>query len=139
MWLHHTPLLQRREHHGYHHRASEWFISHYKEDYEANKNKNTFNAYVTEKYEKDKALSANIRSDKGYHAAHEKSKVNYTLIDKTSEMERASIQRDLRDANYSREAKKLAMKYGLTHDDIKLKTMMHTTNRNTVIISIVCK
>ena len=97
---------------------------HYKADHEANKFKNIYNAAATEKYVNDKKLSANIRSDKGYHAEHEKTKVNYTLIDKTSEMERASIQRDLRDANYSREAKNLAMKYGLTHDDLKLKTLM---------------
>jgi hypothetical protein len=97
---------------------------HYKKDYEGIKMKNKFDQTQTEKYGNDRALDQQVRSDKGYHKKHEESKFKYTSIPVTSDMERASIQRDLRDANYSRTAKNLAMKYGLTHDDIKLKNLI---------------
>ena len=97
---------------------------HYKKDFQETKMKNKFDQTQTEKYNNDRALDQNVRCDKGYHKQHEETKMKYTSIPVTSEMERANIQRDLRDANYSRTAKNLAMKYGLTHDDIKLKTLI---------------
>merc|ERR1712130_733113 len=97
---------------------------HYKKDYEEKKFKNKYIHTESEVYQNQR-VTEKYRSDKEYHKKHEETKHIRIGTAVTDEMERAKVQRNLRDARYQKEAKDLAMKYGLTHDDHKLANLIH--------------
>ena len=95
----------------------------YQQKYQANKFKHQYAHTESEVY-KNQRNNEQFRSDKEYHRHHEETKHMSVGVAVTSEMERSVVQKNLRDAKYQKEAKILAMKYGLTHDDIKLANLL---------------
>ena len=83
-----------------------------------------FNSATTEKYEQDKKLTQEMIPQ---NYAKDSREINATKVkgtDKTFEMVRAATLKPYTPTNYALEAKKLAMKYGLTADDNKLAASM---------------